>query len=178
MIVSILLFLLPQAISLPTSPRHDITNTACNLFTSDHTAYDCLPDFSLESAISSLSQRRHDIRGAHDGEGPSTCPDGKNTIMYYEMTDWHGQQVYNEATKRCHCPPSFIPSYDDQGVLSCHPRPSQHAADPAQQQQTLRFISRKKKGSMRESSGANDQAPMKGMDVERKGDEGLVCGWG
>lgn len=31
---------------------------------------------------------------------------------------------------------------------------------------------------MRESSGANDKAPMKGMDVERKGDEGLVCGWG
>lgn len=96
MIVPILLFLLPQAISLPTSPRHDITNTACNLLTSDHTAYDCLPDFSLESAIS-VSQRRHDIRGAHDGEGPSTCPDGKNTIMYYEMTDWH------LVSKVCEC---------------------------------------------------------------------------
>lgn len=202
MIVPILLLLLPQAISLPTS-RHDNTNTACNLLTSDHTAYDCLPDLSLESAITA-SQRRHDIRGADDGEAPSTCPDGKNTVMYYEVTDWHrvnkvcecrGKHqckfstldfyihltrppVYNEATKRCHCPPSFIPSYDNQGVLSCHPRPSQHTVDPAQQQQTLRFISRKKKGSMRESSGANDQAPMKGIDLERKGDEVLLCGWG
>ncbi|KIR38977.1 hypothetical protein I307_01690 [Cryptococcus deuterogattii 99/473] len=107
MIVPILLFLLPQAISLPTSPRHDITNTACNLLTSDHTAYDCLPDFSLESAISSLSQRRHDIRGVHDGEGPSTCPDGKNTIMYYEMTDWHlvsksTMKLPNDATALHH----------------------------------------------------------------------------
>ncbi|WVQ86428.1 hypothetical protein IAS59_000136 [Cryptococcus gattii] len=186
MIVPILLFLLPHAISLPTS-RHDNTNTACNLLTSDHTAYDCLPDLSLESAISA-SQRRHDIRGADDTEGPSTCPDGKNTVMYYEVTDWHRvnkvcecrgkHQFYNEATKRCHCPPSFIPSYDNQGVLSCHPRPSQHTVDPAQQQQTLRFISRKKKGSMRESSGANDQAPMKGIDVERNGEVGLDCGWG
>lgn len=31
---------------------------------------------------------------------------------------------------------------------------------------------------MRESSGANDQAPMKGIDVERNGEVGLDCGWG
>lgn len=31
---------------------------------------------------------------------------------------------------------------------------------------------------MRESLGPNDQAPMKGIDVERKGEEGLLCGWG
>lgn len=31
---------------------------------------------------------------------------------------------------------------------------------------------------MRESLGPNDQAPMKGIDVERKGKEGLLCGWG
>lgn len=31
---------------------------------------------------------------------------------------------------------------------------------------------------MRESSGANDQAPMKGIEAERKGSEGLLCGWG
>lgn len=31
---------------------------------------------------------------------------------------------------------------------------------------------------MRESSGANDQAPMKGIEAERRGGEGLLCGWG
>lgn len=31
---------------------------------------------------------------------------------------------------------------------------------------------------MRESSGANDQAPMKGIDVERNGEVGPDCGWG
>ncbi|OXG23912.1 hypothetical protein C361_02454 [Cryptococcus neoformans Tu259-1] len=185
MIISILLFLLPQTFSLPTS-RHDNTNTACNLLTSDHTAYDCLPDLSLESTTIA-SQKAHDIRGGDNREGFLTCPDGKNTIMYYEVTDWHlvkvcecwgKHQFYNGATKQCHCHPSFIPSYDNRGILSCHPRPTQLTPNQAQQQQTLKFISRKKKGSMRESLGPNDQAPMKGIDVERKGEEGLLCGWG
>lgn len=181
MIIPVLLLLLPQIFSLPTS-RHDNTNTACNLLTSDHTAYDCLPDLSLESALTT-SQEAHGI----SREGLLTCPDAKNTIMYYEVTDWRlvkvcecwgKHQFYNEATRQCHCPPSFTPSYDNRGILSCHPRPSQLTADQAQRQQTLKFISGKKKGSMRESSGANDQAPMKGIEAERRGGEGLLCGWG
>lgn len=198
MIIPVLLLLLPQIFSLPTS-RHDNTNTACNLLTSDHTAYDCLPDLSLESALTT-SQEAHGI----SREGLLTCPDAKNTIMYYEVTDWRlvkvcecwgkhqckchrnpltvpnltSLPVYNEATRQCHCPPSFTPSYDNRGILSCHPRPSQLTADQAQRQQTLKFISGKKKGSMRESSGANDQAPMKGIEAERRGGEGLLCGWG
>lgn len=111
MIIPVLLLLLPQIFSLPTS-RHDNTNSACNLLTSDHTAYDCLPDLSLESALTT-SQEAHGIRRGDGREGLLTCPDAKNTIMYYEVTDWRLVKVcecWGKHQCKCRRNPLTVPN--------------------------------------------------------------------